>query len=318
MAEAEAPTDEMLVQAAEWFATLGGAPTPDERTEWRRWLDADSRHVLAWRRVEALSQRFQQLPAVLDRTAAAQALARNRAQPRRQALRALAGVGVLGAGGWLAQREQPWLAWQADVRTRVGEQRELRLADGTRLWLNTDTALQLQDSAEARGVRLLRGELMVATATANTSWRLDTPAGRLCPVGTRFAVRQQGEECSVSVFEGRVDVQPADAEAQVSVHAGRRLRFDRAAVREDADLPPAADAWTRGMLVVDGWTLAALCEELGRYQPGLLSCADAAAGLRVVGAFPLGDLDQVYRMLARTLPVEVQHPLPGWVRIAAA
>ncbi len=316
-----APSEQILRQAAEWFAILGGAPSEQERDDWRRWLHADPRHALAWQRVEAMSRHFEGLPAGVDRHAAVQALTQNRrthANGRRRVLRTLAGVGVVGATGWLvAQRD-----WQADARTAVGELKEMQLSDGTRLWLNTDTALQIRYGDNERAVRLLRGELMVATA-ADTAvparpWRLDLAAGSVRAFGTRFSARLAGDECRLCVFDGAVDVNSAARAEPLRVNAGRRLRFDRASLDEPQSAPPDADAWTRGMLVVDGWPLAAFCAELARYQRGWLSCADDAAALRLVGAFPVNDLEQVYRLLERTLPVRVERPLPGWVRVVAA
>lgn len=46
-----------------------------------------------------------------------------------------------------------------------------------------------------------------------------------------------------------------------------------------------------------------------------MTCADEVAALRLVGAFPLADLDAVLAVLERTLPVRVQRPVPGWVRV---
>ncbi|MFT3664908.1 FecR domain-containing protein [Piscinibacter sp.] len=317
---AGAPSEQILRQAAEWFAVLGGAPGEREREAWRRWLQADPRHARAWQRVEALNQGFEDLPPGIDRHAAVQALTRARRvnTSRRRALGTLAGVGFAGAAGWLVAQQD----WNADARTAVGERREMRLADGTRLWLNTDTALRIRYTAQERAVQLLRGELLVATAedTAVPSrpWRLDLAACGLSPVGTRFSARRNGDDGSLCVFEGAVDVAHAAGAAPRRVPAGRQLRFDRSSLGDAQPATPEADAWTRGMLVADGWPLAAFCAELARYQRGWLSCADDAAALRIVGAFPLDDLDQVYRLLERTLPVRVERPLPGWVRVVAA
>ncbi|MFT3817272.1 MAG: FecR domain-containing protein [Rubrivivax sp.] len=321
---ASAPGGDILQQAAEWFAVLGGAPAEAERRAWQRWLQADPRHAAAWRRVEALNRRFDRVGAGVQHQAARQALDEvQRKANRRRALKGLAGLGLGGGAAWLAIERQPWQPWLADASTAVGEQRELRLADGTRLWLNTDTAIGLRDDAPERRLRLLRGELMVQTAQVGGQpgagpWRLDAAGASLTPRGTRFSARLLGAEGLLSVFDGAVELTSPRLAAPQVLHAGRQARFSAAGLASAAALEPGADGWTRGLLMVEGWTLARLCDELDRYQPGWISCAGDVAALRLVGVFPLADREQIYRVLERTLPVRVQRPVPGWVRIVAA
>ena len=317
---------DVLQQAAEWFAVLGGAPSEQDRLAWQRWLQADPRHAAAWRRVEALDQRFERLPAGIQRQAARQVLEQVQHQRgRRRTLKGLAGLGLGAGAAWLAIERQPWQPWLADASTAVGEQRELQLDDGTRLWLNTDTALAVSNSANgapARRLRLLRGELMVQTAHADRPWQLDAAGASLRPPGThfdtRFGARLLGSEGLLSVFAGAVALSAPGLAGPQLLNAGRQARFSAAGLAPAAALPPGADSWTRGLLTVEGWTLGRFCEELGRYQPGWISCDGEVAALRLVGVFPLADREQIYRLLERTLPVRVQRPLPGWVRIVAA
>ena len=315
------PSEQVLLEAAEWFAILGDAPSEQDKDAWRLWLQADPRHRMAWSRVESLSRRFDVLPDGADRHAAVHALGEvRRAAGRRRVLRGLAGLGVVGTTGWLLH-EQLWQAWLADARTGIGEQQALQLQDGTRLRLNTDTAIQVEYGEQQRVLRLLRGEVMVVTARDSMvparPWHLELPGGSLRPVGTRFSARLVEEECVLRVFEGAVDVQARRVAQPVRAQAGEQLRFSAATIGQTLAMPAGADAWTQGMLVVDGWSLAEFCRELARYQKGWLSCADEVAGLRLVGAFPLDDVNHIYRTLEQTLPVRVQHPLPGWARVVA-
>ena len=78
-----------------------------------------------------------------------------------------------------------------------------------------------------------------------------------------------------------------------------------------------ADAWTRGMLVVDNVRLGDLVEELGRYRNGYLGVAPEVSDLRITGSFPLHDTDLALQSLLPTLPVQVQQRTPWWVTIVA-
>lgn len=142
-------------------------------------------------------------------------------QARRRALKLLAfsGAGLAsGATGLLAYAEAPWQRLLADASSGAGERRALLLDDGTRLVLNADTAVRTRMDALARTVTLMRGEILVETGAdaglaARREFWVDTPAGRLQALGTRFVVRLAGERARVSVLEGSVALHPADAPA---------------------------------------------------------------------------------------------------------
>ena len=76
-----------------------------------------------------------------------------------------------------------------------------------------------------------------------------------------------------------------------------------------------ADAWTRGMLVVDNARLEDLVHELGRYRRGHLGVAPEIADLRITGSFPLHDTDLALSALLPTLPVQIEQHTPWWVTV---
>lgn len=149
----------VLQQAAEWFALLqSGSVSASERRAWAAWLERPE-HAQAWAKVERISGQFQPLTSdAIGR--AAGAMLQQRQSTRRQALKVLSvlcgGAVLTVAGGAL-----PWQRWAADERTAVGEVRDLRLADGTRLWLNTDSALDIRSDAKERRLALQHGELLI-------------------------------------------------------------------------------------------------------------------------------------------------------------
>ncbi|MBL7252156.1 FecR domain-containing protein [Alloalcanivorax marinus] len=306
--------DEVLAEAAEWFATLGDEPVSEaERQRWRAWLAASESHRRAWRRLADLDRRLGTLPAAPARRALSAA-----GRSRRRFLKGGAGLAVLAASGGLAWSRAP--LWRADLRTTVGEIREQPLPDGGRLWLNTDTAVDLDYSADHRRLRLLAGEVLIETAADPRPFTVLTAAGAARPLGTRFGVRLTDTGTRVAVWSGRVALAPADAPGRGAVvAAGQQRHFD---ARHCAAATPLAGhggaGWERGMLVADDRPLGEFLEELSRYRRGVIHCDPDAAGLRLVGSFPLADTGRVLRSLPEALPVDVTFLTPWWVSVSRA
>ncbi|RZI76818.1 MAG: FecR family protein [Pseudomonas sp.] len=319
------PTFEHLQQAADWFALLQGGACKSERLQWQRWLDTGPGHRAAWQRVEAVAGEFATLAGLPTR----QVLERGSIDAQRRiTLRALAIVPMAGLAGWLAFREMPWRSWTAAYRTGIGERREIVLADGSHLWLNTTSAVDVDFSSSLRRIVLHKGEVMITSghdkAFAARSLVVDVSQGRLTALGTRFGVRhEKGEATRLAVFEGRVEARPSSGSDARTLVAGQQAQLFTNRVDGIGGLTSAgggasyADDWTRGMLVADGLRLGDFLAELGRYRPGYLGCAPDVADLRIVGAYPLADIDRILDALQTTLPVKVHHPMPWWTVVAA-
>lgn len=308
----------VLQEAAKWFAVLqSGSASPGERQAWNAWLEQPE-HAQAWAKVERISGQFQ--PLVTDaagRTAGA--MLHSRQPNRRQALKVLSvlcGGAVLSlAGGSL-----PWRQWTADERTAVGEVRDLRLADGSQLWLNTDTAVDIAFDASARSLALYRGELLI-DAPASRRARpllLTSREGRVrSEQAARFSLRQEDGRTRLSVFTGVVDIQ-LDGFATTSVSAGQQTEFGRRHVAPLSAARTEHQAWATGVLLADNQRLEDFLTELSRYRHGYLGCDPRIADLRVVGAFPLADTERVLDALAATLPVRIERRMAWWVSLEPA
>ncbi|MFJ1298965.1 FecR domain-containing protein [Pseudomonadota bacterium AL_CKDN230030165-1A_HGKHYDSX7] len=325
MRASAAAENRVLEAAAHWYAVLSSdAPSERERADWRAWLDDDPAHRTAWQRVEAISAGFDSLAAQpLSREASLaglEAAARGRRERRRLLSLALfAGAGgalLWGAAGTPVGR-RTLAAWRSDLSTPVGGTQDVALADGTRVRLNTDTALRVDYSGTLRRLVLLRGEIMIATAhDASRAFVVDTAEGRLRALGTRFNVRSLDGETTLAVFEGAVQAHFAGgAPAGYRVDAGMRVRGGG----QGTAVPVAATAqdqnWVHGLLQVEDAPLAQVLAELGRYRRGYLGCEDALASIPVTGTFPLRDPDRALRMLAEGLSLRISQPLPWWTRL---
>lgn len=306
----------ILDEAAGWLVLLhSGEASARDLQELERWRIRSAAHEAAWQRAENMLGAFRQVPPKLGRDT----LARLGSPGRRQLLR----LGLLAiaapTASWLGWRHLPWREWSADLRTTTGEQKRFDLADGTRLVLNTASAVNVSFTPTERRLTLLAGEILITTAKdappTAPPFILHTGQGRLTPLGTRFAVRQFEESTRLAVFEGAVEIRPAASGQAAILRAGEQTDFTAIAIQPPA---PAEDAlWERGMLLARNMPLGALVDELSRYHRGLLRCDPEVAGLIVSGAFPVTDVPTSLTLLEKTLPVRVGRATGYWLTVRA-
>lgn len=306
-----------LEAAASWYVTLNAAPPSEAQVQaWQDWLGKSQAHAQAWARVEKLQRQLGRLPADVALPTLAGVRARRRAVLKTLAL--LMGVGVTG---WAVRESAPGQAWMAGVRTDKGQRRQLALADGSQLQLNTDTALDIAFDPSQRLLRLYSGEIMVQTAADpdRRPFLVETREGRIRALGTRFSVYSEHGLSRVSVLEHAVEVRPANQPLlMLRLDSGQSVSFDSRRLGVASNAAPGTGAWTQGMLTVIEWRLADFISELRRYRPGVLRCADGIADLRLSGAFRIDDTDTILQNLGASLPVKVRYLTRYWVSIEPA
>ncbi|MBK4999724.1 DUF4880 domain-containing protein [Pseudomonas sp. S31] len=301
-----------LREAAQWHARLGAAPQCSQTlSQLQAWLVLDPLHQWAWARVERLQTNLQGIPGALARqTIGEDAVLVGRRTLLKGGVLGLGMAGLVGTGYFHSPE------WFADLRTGVGERRDVTLADGTRLSLNTGTAVDIRYGANHRLIVVHAGEILVQTAADSRPLSVRSPHGDMLALGTRFNVRLYPDHTRLTVLEHAVAVSNARTMEPVIVEAGMMLDIaaDTVAVPRPADL--GLSEWSRGLLVIDGWRLDRTLDELGRYRRGFLQCSDDVAGMRVSGVFPLDDTDRTLLVIAQALKLNLQTRTRFWVRFS--
>ena len=305
-----------LEAAARWYVDLR-CDGPDDalREAHRRWLERDPRHAQAWERLGRLQGKLEQINPAVARPTLASARAK-----RRDVLKVLSLLLACGAAGTLAWNTAALPTLMADQRTGRGERRKLALEDGSGLYLNTATALDIRFSPLVRDVRLLSGEILIETARDPLArpFVVHTPQGSIRALGTRFVVRCAAGQTLVNVQEHAVEVRSAGLPATaVRVETGQQLSFNDEHLGAVLLATPHIDAWSRDMLVVSDWALEDFIAELQRYRPGHLGCDGHVGRLRISGAFHLGDTDTILDNLTATLPVRIRRFSRYWASVEA-
>jgi len=328
----------MLEQAATWQARLreaasaGRAEERKLRADFSQWLLSDTRHRQAFAEMESL---WGALEIPVEQLMAEQGVAEDgaayeadtvtpissevgtasphtnkyRTPPsQRLAMAACLVLAIFATLGW----QQDWATqWQSDYLTAVGEQIPINTEDGSRITLNTDSALAMDYSARERRVRLLKGEAWFNVASDDKRpFIVSTDAGAVRVTGTQFNVRLVDGGAFVSLDEGRVELRvpnnsrledsPIVLEpGQQAVLAGKCISapvpFDRTAVT----------AWLRGQFVFYNTPLAEVVETLNRHRHGrILVTSKELNSLKVSGIFSTDNPDAALEVIASTLPIQ--------------
>lgn len=293
--------------AAQWLALLeSGTASEGDQQGLQQWRERCASHEQAWQKAQMLRQRFAELPSAL----ALASLDRPQAG-RRALLKRGLGVAVLVPTAWLLSRQLPLEVWRADLHTATGERRQVPLADGSSLQLNTATAVDVD--LAARRLTLVQGE-MALKVPGSAALTLHTHFGRVRVSQSEVCVRQDSLGCRVSVVSGTVQVQPLQGPA-LSLRGGQQVRLQASG----AGLPQAFDSampgWREGVLMAQDQPLGDFLRELSRYRSGVLRWEPELEALRVTGSFRVEDTDRVLALLAASLPLEVQSRTRFWVTL---
>ncbi|WP_245956854.1 DUF4880 domain-containing protein [Edaphovirga cremea] len=307
MSASSLPQD-VLYAAADWYATIFDEHcTDEERHNWQLWLQKDRQHQEAWRQVEQIHARFQQVvhtpSAVLTRPAAETS--------RRSMLKLLLLAGVGGVAGYAL----PWKSYAADYRTGVGETRHLILHEGMQVWLNTDSALNVQN--DGNHLQLIKGELALKSAGKNDI-QLASRCGKvtLTQPGTLTLRTESALDC-LSVFEGEAWLGTNASQALRRIPAGQQVVFTPQQIHSPVGVDAFRQSWISGMLVADRMRLDRFIDEISRYQTAYFNVDPAVAGLLISGVFPLRETQRILAALTRSFPLQITTRLSWWVDIRA-
>ncbi|WP_085596639.1 MULTISPECIES: FecR domain-containing protein [unclassified Pseudomonas] len=306
-------------RAIDWLVrSQSGLMSVGEQQALERWRQSCAEHEQAWQRVSSLPLLLQPGVGLLADATARRTLEAAGTDPRRrrQLLKCLLAFGLLGGVSWQGADSTLVRSALATYRTGIGERRRWTLADGSALWLNTASAVDLEFDSQRRNVQLIEGELALDARAQAPALQLLTPDVLLHGHGAHLLVRHDSLGTQVTVLRGQLQVEPRQRPAFLSLEAGWRVRVDSRGVGVPSPVDPSlAQAWLRGILPAERMRLDQVLAELSRYRPGVLRCSEAVAALRVTGSFQLDDTDAALALIARTLPVRIERRTRYWVTV---
>lgn len=318
---------ETLAEAGVWIARLHGDGRGRSLEEgFRRWLQADPVNARAFEFATDVWDDSANLRRVVSFSTAPCP----KPSPRwglRVALAAAATV-VLAVGVVLHMRA-------GVISTDVGEQRQLTLEDGTRIFLNTDSRLVVDYDEKVRHVEVRRGEALFTVAkNPERPFLVEVGDQQVKALGTEFVVRMDASQLTVTLIEGSVAVDPlsaatgtptvanqsgsaaattpsggtrASANAAYTLTPGQRLTFAAGEVPK-VDTPSLENltAWQEGRVWLDDTPLNVAAAEMNRYNTlKVVIESERAKDLRVSGLFQAGDSISFANAMALTYGLQV-------------
>jgi transmembrane sensor len=290
----------MRAEAATWLARLhADDKSPADECTFRIWLAADPCHAAA----------FEAVTEVWDVTGAAWtdavAVPREAAPTtRRRALMAgVAGIAAAATG---------FAVWQTSYagvyETATGEQKHVVLADGTQVFLDTDTRIHASYDSRTRFVSLERGRCNFNIMESDERpFVVDAAAKRILAGHTELDVRRDGDDVCVIMVQGSASVMDKNDRQRTELRRGDRLTANAGRILVDRPKLLPLLAWQTGQAVFDNDSLSDAVHEMNRYSVVKLEISDpSVARMRISGVYRVGDNAAFGRSIAALLPVTLE------------
>jgi transmembrane sensor len=330
------PNQSIEDQAIDWMVLArSGDATNEELVQLEEWLEADPSHRRAfeeahgfWNNLGDCLREHVSPPAFLhdghpasaeiDRNLAAPSADHN-SRPQRMGFfpwfKLALAVPLMGALLFAVPYFERYV--QSDYSTGTGERKEVSLKDGSRLILDTNSALADQSDSSKRVIRLLDGQVAFQVAAdRNRPFLVKVGRATIRSLGTAFQVAMfHDDHWKVNVSEHAVEVSlNANTEQRkVIVKQGESLSYEGtvelpASQQEDSIV---AGAWLRGKLVFNDRPLSEVIDTFNRYRHGRIFITDTAtASMRVSGVFPTAQVDDAVAILESSLGIRSLHITP--------
>lgn len=319
--------------AAGWVIRRSGQPwTPVEEQQLTAWLEESSLHRVAFLRLQRVWQQVPQLKALgtgsipSPETGSFEGLleeSRSLGEAhsgwlRRHGYWAAAALVVAAVvAAWWFQTRTP-----AEVRyaTRIGGLETLTLQDGSRVTLNTNTAIRVRFDQGQRRIDLDSGEAFFEVAPdPGRPFSVAAANTRTTALGTAFSVHLTGLDVSVIVSGGKVQVgtegtRSSAAPTLLGTGDQASVRGTEVTVRRISDSElDALLSWRAGFLVFRDTPLEQAVAEFNRYRTQKIRIEDASiAATRISGKFKADNAQAFLWLLEQGFPISVEEQ-PGYI-----
>jgi transmembrane sensor len=309
------------LEAARLLARLNSDPTPQDEDEICAWIEADPRHGVAFARAEAAWEAAERL-----KSAAAEVnlppleAIVSEEQQRRLSRNIMIAAGIAIAFFIVAAIVTIRTFSGVDrYETAVGQIRDVALADGSILHLNSNSEAEVRFTDIGRKVRVLKGEASFDVAhDKGRPFDVEVRSAQIRAVGTAFNVRMRPSVVELTVTQGTVTVHSGNSGLE-KVSAGSGAVIQSRSIDLTHLSPKLIDqrtAWRDQMVELDGETIEQAASEFNRYRRAPILIGDArVSSLRVGGRFRVSDSKEFLSALQLSLPIRAVNGEDGSVML---
>ncbi len=311
-------------EARDWVRRLNsGEVSQADIDAWERWRLESRAHRRAFAEANLLWDSLGPLAQYAKARGYSEGPARKTVATRLMSRRAVFGGAVAAAtvgGAAYVSLRSPLGLWptlselRADYRTATGERRQLTVASGFTIEMNTRTSLVSRASeGTAHALELLSGEVAVSMQDdASKPLVIIAAEGQIRGDRAGFDVRKDTASVCVTCSKGAVEVR--HRAAVITLRQGQQVAYDDQGLGVVAVVDVAViTSWQRGLLIFRSVPLAQVVDEVNRYRPGRIIILNPALGRRrIVAGFRLDRIDEVLGYICHTLDAQARM-LPGGI-----
>lgn len=307
----EDQSSQIQMEASRWVinARTSDDWSEDDRAALDNWLNASVAHKVAYLRADhawGCSGRAAALKQPEKERAAANAPAKFSFL----SLKFAAAIGAIAVMGLLAAQltRQDYTIY----RTPVGGRQLLKLSDGSRLELNTNSVIRIAKHSANREIIIDRGEVYFDVKhDPRRPFVVFAQGRKILDLGTKFLVNERPGRLEVEMYEGRVRLAaPSGAGHAVNLTAGDLAvaTADKTTITKSAaEALSDALSWRNGVLAFHHTPLASAAAEFNRYSNYKLIVADSGIGkLEINGKFRTTDIAMFADVAADVLGLHVR------------
>ena len=294
----------VAVEAREWIVRLNSGDVETKYLEeFRSWRDRAPENALAFERERAFWKQLQHIEPKEDTTPDAQSSPIGR---RHFLLGGLAtAAAVAGIAPIVIEK------FKADYVTAIGERAEFGLNDGSRVIMNTDSAISVSINEQQRNVILLRGEAeFYVQANHRNPLIVRALNGESTSAEGKFAIKLLDNTVTVTALDGKTTVSNSHDTIAVSLELqpSQQAIYRRSGhpyLNGEIDVKKVL-AWQAGRIIFENAPLADALADLERYLPErILLAPGVKRSTRVSGTFTtdraLAAVNALVRIQGRTI-----------------
>ena len=225
-------------------------------------------------------------------------------------------VAVVGVALWPRLAPDP-MAGATTYAAATGEIREVVLADGSHVTLDTGSTIRVALADDARHVVLDRGQAYFAVHH-DTARPFEVGVGdrQVVVTGTRFVTTLSGDAASVALLQGSVSLRSGSGQMlKMKPGDGVAYRVKQAGQSWSRIDPVETAPWRERRLVFRDAPVTEVVAQLSRYTPVRLVADPALARVKITAVFPLDGEDSVVERIDRLLPVAITPSGPQTVTV---